>query len=175
MAKIEKGLTVEEIGEQVEVEVKQPLQKIIPIRLSTEHWSELYRYAHELGIGPTTLARMWILERLAFLRAATSVSYIPKGILPEPGALLTTPQRLTFNKFIEILVSGLSDDVKQELLEAGKDSMMPSDAENLEDVKAILMSGKTVAEIGKVFYQAIARLMGVEIVEEEAETTGQKV
>jgi len=44
--------------------VKKPLDKVIPIRLSTEKWEELRKEARELGIGPTTLARMWILERL---------------------------------------------------------------------------------------------------------------
>ena len=36
----------------------------IPVRLSAEKWEELRKEARELGIGPTTLARMWILERL---------------------------------------------------------------------------------------------------------------
>jgi len=44
--------------------VKKPLDKVIPIRLSTEKWEELRKEARELGIGPTTLARMWILESL---------------------------------------------------------------------------------------------------------------
>jgi len=46
------------------VEVKKPLDKVIPVRLSAEKWEELRKEARELGIGPTTLARMWILERL---------------------------------------------------------------------------------------------------------------
>jgi hypothetical protein len=48
----------------VQVEVKKPLDKVIPVRLSSEKWEELRHEAKELGIGPTTLARMWILERL---------------------------------------------------------------------------------------------------------------
>ena len=38
--------------------------KVIPVRLSADKWEELRKEARELGIGPTTLARMWILERL---------------------------------------------------------------------------------------------------------------
>jgi hypothetical protein len=48
----------------VQVEVKKPLDKVIPVRLSADKWEELRREAKELGIGPITLARMWILERL---------------------------------------------------------------------------------------------------------------
>ena len=50
--------------EVVQVEVKKPLDKVIPVRLSGDKWEELRREARELGVGPTTLARMWLLERL---------------------------------------------------------------------------------------------------------------
>ena len=53
-----------EDDEVVRIKVKKPLDKVIPVRLSSDKWEELRREAHELGIGPTTLARMWILERL---------------------------------------------------------------------------------------------------------------
>ena len=62
--RIEHGEAWDETDEVVEVEAKKPLDKVIPVRLSAEKWEELRREAHELGIGPTTLARMWILERL---------------------------------------------------------------------------------------------------------------
>jgi hypothetical protein len=53
-----------EDDEVVQIEVKKPLDKVIPVRLPGENWGELRREARELGIGPTTLAHMWILERL---------------------------------------------------------------------------------------------------------------
>jgi hypothetical protein len=53
--------TWEETDEVVEIEVKRPLDKV---RLSSEKWEELRREARELGVGPTTLAQMWILEKL---------------------------------------------------------------------------------------------------------------
>jgi hypothetical protein len=62
--KIEEGEAWEETDEVVEVEVKRPLDKVIPVRLPSDKWEELRREARELGVGPTTLARMWILERL---------------------------------------------------------------------------------------------------------------
>jgi len=62
--RIERGDAWDESDEVVRVEMKKPLDKVIPVRLSAEVWEELRKEAHELGIGPTTLARMWILERL---------------------------------------------------------------------------------------------------------------
>ena len=61
---IEQGNAWDEGDEVVQVEVKKALDKVIPVRLSGDKWEELRREARELGIGPTTLARMWILERL---------------------------------------------------------------------------------------------------------------
>lgn len=61
---IEQGDAWNETDKVVRIEVKKPLDKVIPIRMSTEKWEELRREAGELGIGPTTLARMWILEHL---------------------------------------------------------------------------------------------------------------
>ena len=62
--RIEQGDAWDESDEVVQVEVKKPLDKVIPVRLSAEKWEEMRKEARELGIGPTTLARMWILERL---------------------------------------------------------------------------------------------------------------
>ncbi len=61
---IEQGNAWDESDEVVQVEVKKPLDKVIPVRLSADKWEEIRREAKELGVGPTTLARMWILERL---------------------------------------------------------------------------------------------------------------
>jgi hypothetical protein len=61
---IEQGEAWNESDEIVQIEVKKPLDKVVPIRLSAESWEKLRQEARELGIGPTTLARMWVLERL---------------------------------------------------------------------------------------------------------------
>lgn len=61
---IEQSDAWNESDEVAQVEVKKPLDKVIPVRLSTEKWEELRQEAKELGVGPTTLARMWILEHL---------------------------------------------------------------------------------------------------------------
>jgi len=62
--RIEQGDAWGKRDEVVQIEVKRPLDKVIPIRLSADKWEELRQEAKEMGIGPTTLARMWILERL---------------------------------------------------------------------------------------------------------------
>jgi predicted DNA binding CopG/RHH family protein len=40
------------------------LSEGITVRLDSETLAELRQQAHEKGIGPTTLARMWIIEHL---------------------------------------------------------------------------------------------------------------
>ncbi len=62
--RIEEGEAWEGTDEVVEIEVKRPFDKVVPVRLPSEKWEELRREARELGVGPTTLARMWILEKL---------------------------------------------------------------------------------------------------------------
>ena len=64
------GSAWREDDEVVEIEVKRPLDKVVPVRLPSETWEQLRREAAELGIGPTTLARMWILEKLRSVTAA---------------------------------------------------------------------------------------------------------
>ncbi len=61
---IERGDAWNESDAVVRVEVKKPLDKVIPVRLPADKWEQIREEARELGVGPTTLARMWILERL---------------------------------------------------------------------------------------------------------------
>ena len=51
-------------SEVVDIQVRKPLDKVIPVRLSGDKWAQMYQLAHERGVGPTTLARMWLLDRL---------------------------------------------------------------------------------------------------------------
>jgi hypothetical protein len=62
--RIEQGNAWDESDTVVDVEVKKPLDKVIPVRLPSDKWEQIREEARELGVGPTTLARMWILERL---------------------------------------------------------------------------------------------------------------
>lgn len=52
----------------VKVHFAKNLSQGITIRLDPETLAELRTRAHEKGIGPTTLARMWILEHLRELQ-----------------------------------------------------------------------------------------------------------
>jgi hypothetical protein len=61
---IERGDAWNESDEVARVEVKKRLDKVIPVRLPADKWEQIREEARELGIGPTTLARMWILEHL---------------------------------------------------------------------------------------------------------------
>jgi len=61
---IEQGDAWNESDEVVNVEVRKPLDKVIPVRLPSDKWEQIREEARELGVGLTTLARMWILERL---------------------------------------------------------------------------------------------------------------
>ena len=70
IAKIEAGDAWHDEDEVVQLDVKRPLDKVVPVRLPSETWEQLRREAAELGIGPTTLARMWILEKLRSVTAA---------------------------------------------------------------------------------------------------------
>ena len=60
----EGGEAWDENDEVVQLDIEKPVDKVISIRISTDKWEELKKEASELGVGPTTLARMWILERL---------------------------------------------------------------------------------------------------------------
>ena len=48
----------------VKVRVAKNLSEGITIRLDTKTLDDLRSKAHKKGMGPTTLARMWILENL---------------------------------------------------------------------------------------------------------------
>ena len=42
--------------------VKKNLQKIIPIRVNQENWEQIKKEADRMGIGVSTLTRIWIMD-----------------------------------------------------------------------------------------------------------------
>lgn len=48
----------------VTIRVRKPLNAAINVRLDADTWTYLQHAAAEKGIGPTTLARMWLIERV---------------------------------------------------------------------------------------------------------------
>jgi hypothetical protein len=43
---------------------KNHLAKIIPIRVSLENWEQIRKEADRMGIGVSTLTRIWIMDYL---------------------------------------------------------------------------------------------------------------
>ena len=48
----------------MQVQVAKPLNESLSVRLDPQALTKLRQRALEQGIGPTTLARIWILEQL---------------------------------------------------------------------------------------------------------------
>ena len=57
--------------EPVTLNVSPNLRSVFSLRLDGEDQEELARQAKEIGVGPSTLARMWIKERLKQGRSRT--------------------------------------------------------------------------------------------------------
>jgi hypothetical protein len=58
----------------VKLQFARNLSQGITIRFSPEALDQLRALAHEQGLGPTTLARMWVLERLRQAKGGDSGS-----------------------------------------------------------------------------------------------------
>jgi hypothetical protein len=43
---------------------KNHLAKIIPIRVSVENWEQIRKEADRMGVGVSTLTRIWIMDYL---------------------------------------------------------------------------------------------------------------
>ena len=50
--------------EEVKVKVARPLKHILAVRLDARTIDRLAEVGRAKGLGPSTLARMWLLERL---------------------------------------------------------------------------------------------------------------
>ncbi len=48
----------------VKVEFAKNLSEVLPVRFDAETLDKLRTQARKKGIGPTTLVRMWVMERL---------------------------------------------------------------------------------------------------------------
>jgi hypothetical protein len=48
----------------VDVKVSPPLDTVVPVRMTAETYATLRYEAHTLGVRPSTLIRMWVLEKL---------------------------------------------------------------------------------------------------------------
>jgi hypothetical protein len=65
IARIEAGDAMRDTDEVVTlVAEKRPLDKLVPVRLTDEQYRQLRASAQRMGVGPSTLGRIWILEKL---------------------------------------------------------------------------------------------------------------
>ena len=65
MANVDMQVNEAENGEKpVRVRANRNLFKVVPVRLPEDKWELIRKEANDLGIGPSTLARIWILDCL---------------------------------------------------------------------------------------------------------------
>lgn len=62
--RIEREDAWDDADQAVRIGAKQPLDKVVPVRLTSEQWEQLRREAREMGVGPSTLVWNWTLEKL---------------------------------------------------------------------------------------------------------------
>lgn len=82
--------------EDVIVVGKVPLDTVVPVRVTGDVWRALHREAKELGVGPTTLARMWIMEKLRAVEAGRKARRVGEEreeyvATPRKNAAVRTP------------------------------------------------------------------------------------
>lgn len=68
---------------QVEMRVRKPLKGVLAIRLGDKHLQELRELAEQYEVGPTTLARMFIVNSLNAYKERRSLSILPTATIPE--------------------------------------------------------------------------------------------
>jgi hypothetical protein len=66
------GNAWDDTEEVVDFEVKQPMDKIVSVRLADSEWRRLLAEARALGVGPNALATKWVLARLTSKTKAKS-------------------------------------------------------------------------------------------------------
>lgn len=111
LERIERGEAWDESDEIVQIEVKKPLDKVVPVRLPTAEWEKLRKEARELGVGPTTLARMWILERMRLRSISPQdvfrfTQLLGTSAFMEGRSLLLTPREM---EVLEYIMQGCSN------------------------------------------------------------------
>lgn len=91
VARIDAGESLwdESVSVEEPWEFKQPLGKVVSMRLTDAQWKALYAEAQEIGVGPTTLVRIWVLKELRASGAlgphnATPVQEQPLGVKAAP-------------------------------------------------------------------------------------------
>jgi len=121
LKRIEQGEAWKESDEVVRVEVKRPLDKVIPVRLAAADWARMRELAREIGVGPSTLARMWLLERLRLrYELPRDASKTPELVRDAPEERLVTS---TEKQVLEYVARGYLSEQIAEKLGVSKDTV----------------------------------------------------
>ena len=153
---------------QVEMRVRKPLKGVLSIRLDHKHLEKLRELAEQYGIGPTTLARIFIVSALNAHPEQDSVEILPTA-KPELTA------ELWGTRGASGVVEGIArvirteDDLKH--VQPGEILVVSSFAESWDWVQALSKSKAVVTESGEV----IAPSAGGTLAAIKEAKTGQKI
>ena len=86
VARYDAGDAWDDASEVVELDVRAPLDKVMPVRLTAGQWTDFRRRARAVGVGPSTLARMWIVEKLTPTSAELPPVVLPTDRSPQPAS-----------------------------------------------------------------------------------------
>lgn len=64
---------------EVKLDVAKPLAHILGVRLDAKTIDQLAKLGSEMGIGPSTLVRMWVMEKLASFPKQKHSSKVPSS------------------------------------------------------------------------------------------------
>jgi hypothetical protein len=146
VARLEAGEDDGTAGTRLRPRVKTPLEKVVPIRMSDNQWTVLTREAEELGVRPTTLMRMWVLERLreaerghrgaarrgavdAHAGASAVAHERPTAPPPDPGTLSLAEvlQHADAESFARRLASRMALTVEELMMSSGATERVTND------------------------------------------------
>lgn len=70
------------IWKEVKIEVAKPLAHILGVRLDARTIDKLTELGGEMGIGPSTLVRIWVMEKLkTYSKKSSSSKDAPQAVL----------------------------------------------------------------------------------------------
>jgi phosphohistidine swiveling domain-containing protein len=153
---------------QVQMRVRKPLKGVLAIRLDHKHLEELRELAEQYGVGPTTLARMFIVSSLKAYQEQASV-----GMFPTPKPELEA--ELWGTRGASDIVEGTARVIQTEndLKRVQPDEILviPSFAESWDWVQALTKVKAVVTESGEI----IAPAAGGTLAAIKKTKTGQKI
>jgi phosphohistidine swiveling domain-containing protein len=153
---------------QVQMRVRKNLKGVLSIRLDHRHLEELGELAEQYGVGPTTLARIFILNSLNAHQKQDSVGMFPTP-KPELGAELWGTRGASGIVEGTARVIQTENDLKH--VQPDEILVVPSFAESWDWVRALTKVKAVVTESGEI----IAPAAGGTLAAIKKTKTGQKI